>query len=50
MPVGALTAYGAVVSTLVAAWNIFREVTDGGRLRVQVVNIDAFYWAEGGAR
>jgi hypothetical protein len=50
MPVGALTAYGAVVSTLVAAWNIFREVTDGGRLRVQVVNIDAFHGAEGGAR
>lgn len=31
-----LAAYGAVLATLVAGWNIFREVTNKGRLRVTV--------------
>lgn len=37
-----VAVYGAAVSTLVAAWNIFREVTNRGRLRVSV-NIAEMY-------
>lgn len=36
-----MAIYGAVVATAVAVWNIYREVTDRGRLRVQVVKMNA---------
>src|SRR6266581_5705709 len=32
----ALAAYGALLSTIIAVWNVYREVTNRGRLRVRV--------------
>jgi hypothetical protein len=34
--------YGAVVATAVAIWNIYRSITDRGRLRVTVTRVEAF--------
>lgn len=35
-----IAIYGAIVATIVAAWNIYREATNRGRLRVQAVEAD----------
>ena len=35
-----LAIYGAALSTLVAAWNVYREITNRGRLRVRVTLAD----------
>ncbi len=31
-----LAAYGALLSTAIAVWNVYREITNRGRLRVRV--------------
>ena len=35
-----LAIYGAVLSSLVAAWSVYREITNRGRLRVIVTLAD----------
>jgi len=37
-----VAAYGAVVATAVAVWNIYRSITDRGQLRVTVTRADKF--------
>src|SRR5437899_639793 len=37
-----VAVYGAVVATAVAVWNIYRSITDRGRLRVMAVRADSF--------
>ena len=37
-----VAVYGAVVATAVAVWNIYRGITDRGRLRVSVTRANVF--------